>query len=111
MAMAGLGKAGSPVISVLLWCVIAMGICSFNGPFWAVPSGFLAGIASASGIALINSVGNLGGFVGPFALGWIGQRIGSLYTGLAFAGASLVVSALLMVGTGVGEQKRKVTVA
>lgn len=111
LAMAGLGKAGSPVISVLLWCVIAMGICSFNGPFWAVPSGFLAGIASASGIALINSVGNLGGFVGPFALGWIGQRTGSLYTGLAFAGASLVVSALLMVGTGVGERKRKVTVA
>jgi len=111
VAMAALGKAGSPVVSVLLWCLIAMGICSFNGPFWAVPSGFLSGLASASGIALINSVGNLGGFVGPFALGWIGQRTGSLYAGLAFAAVSLVVSALLMVGTGVGERKRKVTVA
>ncbi len=111
LAMASLGRIGSPVVAVLLWCVIAMGICSFNGPFWAVPSEFLSGVASASGIALINSVGNLGGFVGPFALGWIGQRTGSLYTGLACAGASLIVSALLMLRTGVGQDKRSVTVA
>jgi ACS family tartrate transporter-like MFS transporter len=110
-AMASLGRVSSPLIAILLWCVIAMGISSFNGPFWAVPSEFLSGIASASGIALINSVGNLGGFVGPFALGWIGQKTGSLYTGLAFAGASLIVSASLMLGTSRGERKKKVTVA
>lgn len=111
LAMASLGKVASPAVAVLLWCVIAMGICSFNGPFWAIPSEFLSGIAGASGIALINSVGNLGGFVGPFALGWIGQRTGSLYTGLGFAGLSLIFSALLMLGTGLGQRKRKVTAA
>ncbi len=111
LAMASIGRAGSSGVAVLLWCLIAMGICSFNGPFWAVPSEFLSGIASASGIALINSVGNLGGFVGPFALGWIGQKTGSLYIGLLFAGCSLIISARLALGTGVGGRKRKVIAA
>ena len=60
------------------------------------PNEFLAGASAASGIALITSIGSLGGFVGPFALGWITQRTGSLYTGLALAGASLFGCAALM---------------
>jgi ACS family tartrate transporter-like MFS transporter len=86
----------------MLWSVIAMGISSFNGPFWAVPNQFLAGVAGASGIAFINSVGNLGGFVGPATLGWIGQKTGNLYAGLAFAGGSLFLSATLMLLIGGG---------
>jgi len=96
IALMLLGTTGSPLLSITLWSIVAMGISSFNGPFWSLPNEFLAGISAASGIALITSVGSLGGFVGPYALGWIRQRTGNLYVGLAFAGASLFVSATLM---------------
>ena len=55
----------------------------------------IAGFCAAAGFALVNSVGNLGGFVGPSAVGWITERTGSFYGGLAFAGACLFVSATL----------------
>ena len=41
------------------------------GPFWTLPTAFLTGTAAAAGIALINSVGTLGGFAGPYAMGWL----------------------------------------
>ncbi len=100
-----LGRMTTPWQAVMLWSIIAMGISSFNGPFWAIPNQFLAGVAGASGIALINSVGNLGGFVGPATLGWIGQKTGNLYAGLAFAGGSLFLSATLMLLIGRGSRK------
>ena len=96
IALMLLGTTGVPWVSITLWSVVAMGISSFNGPFWSLPNEFLAGASAASGIALITSIGSLGGFVGPFALGWITQRTGSLYTGLALAGASLFGCAALM---------------
>jgi MFS transporter, ACS family, tartrate transporter len=96
IALLSLGTTTSPFLSIMLWSFVAMGISSFNGPFWCLPNEFLAGVSAASGIALITSVGSLGGFVGPYALGWIRDRTGNLYLGLAFAGASLFVSAALM---------------
>lgn len=66
------------------------------GPFFSLPSEFLTGFSAASGIALINSVTNLGGFVGLYAFGAVSQRTGSLYGGLALAGVSLFVSATLL---------------
>jgi MFS transporter, ACS family, tartrate transporter len=56
----------------------------------------LTGFSAASGIALINSVGNLGGFAGPYVVGFISQRTGTLYGGLAFAGISMLVAATLV---------------
>jgi ACS family tartrate transporter-like MFS transporter len=86
----------SPILSVALFVLVAVGYCSALSPFWALPSEFLTGFSAASGIALINSVGNLGGFVGPSMIGFISQRTGSLYGGLAFAGASMIFSAMLV---------------
>jgi len=86
----------SPV-SIVFWCVAAMGLYSFFGPFFAIPSAFLSGYAAASGIALINSVGNLGGFVGPSMVGAMAEGHNGIYGGLAFAGAMLIVSAALAV--------------
>jgi ACS family tartrate transporter-like MFS transporter len=54
---------------------------------------FLSGAGSAAGIAMINSVGNLGGFVGPFAIGWLKNVTGSYSAGLYVVGATLAVSA------------------
>ena len=61
-----------------------------------MPSEFLTGASAASGIALINSVANLGGFVGPYAIGFATQKTGSLIPGLAVASVSLFVSAGLI---------------
>jgi len=56
----------------------------------------LTGFSAAAGIALINSIGNLGGFVGPYAMGAINKWTGSFDGGLAFAGISLFTSAMLI---------------
>ena len=96
IALILLGTTTSLFLSIAIWTFVAMGISGFNGPFWSVPSEFLTGTSAASGIALITSVGSLGGFVGPYALGWISQKTANLYAGLAFAGASLFISATLM---------------
>ena len=91
-----LGTTTSPVVSMLLLSLVAAGVYSIPGPFWSLPSEFLTGYAAASGIALINSIGNLGGFVGPYGIGAIRDRTGSLYGGLAFVGVSMIVSAGLL---------------
>ncbi len=76
--------------------MIAAGVFSCLGPFWTLPSEFLTGYSAAAGIALINSVGNLGGFVGPAAIGFIGQRTGTLSAGLALSGIPMFLSAALV---------------
>ena len=96
IALMFLGTAASPAISIALLSFAVMGIYSFLGPFWTMPSEFLTGYSAASGIALITSIANLGGFVGPLAIGAISDRTGSLYGGLAVAGFSLFVSATLV---------------
>jgi ACS family tartrate transporter-like MFS transporter len=96
IALVSLSVAGSTFSSIALLSFAALGIYSVYGPFYSLPSKFLSGFAAASGIALISSVANLGGFAGPYAIGWIGQRTGNLYSGLAFAGISVLVSATLV---------------
>jgi len=86
----------SPSVTVVLLSCLAIGYCSSLSPFWALPSESLTGFSAASGIALINSVGNLGGFAGSTVVGFIGQKTGSLSGGLAFAGTSMLVSTVLV---------------
>jgi len=93
----GLSAATTPLVSMLMLSLIAAGIYSYFGPFWPLPSEFLHGYAAASGIALINSVGGLGGFAGPSAIGLIKDRTGSMTLGLAFVGISMLLSAVLLV--------------
>ena len=95
-ALVLLGTDRSPFYSVALLCLLAAGIYSSFGPFWALPSEFLTGYSVAAGIALINSVGNLGGFVGPYTIGRIATRTGSPYAGLAITGVALFISATLV---------------
>jgi ACS family tartrate transporter-like MFS transporter len=76
--------------------LLAVGIYTFYGPFWALPNEFLTGFAAAAGIALVNSIRNLGGFVGPYMTGAIASKTGNLYGGLALAGVSLSLSATLV---------------
>lgn len=96
VAFALLGASRSPFFSLILLSSVAVGVYSYCGPFWTFPCEFLTGFSAAAGIALINSVGNLGGFAGPYAIGAISKTTGSLYMGLALAGVSMLVSATLV---------------
>jgi ACS family tartrate transporter-like MFS transporter len=81
------------LVSIVILGFVVAGGFSSNAPFWSMPSEFLTGSSAASGIALINSVANLGGFVGPYVIGVAVQASGRLLSGLALASFSLFISA------------------
>ena len=70
--------------SLLALTLVNIGISSAKPPLWSMPTMFLSGSAAAAGIATINSIGNLGGFVGPAMIGWIKDLTGSFQGGLFF---------------------------
>jgi MFS transporter, ACS family, tartrate transporter len=80
----------SPVPAMVALTIAAMGDLCTRGPFWALPARFLSGSALAAGIALINTMGSLGGFVGPNVVGMARQWTGS------FAGGLMALAALLI---------------
>lgn len=80
---------------MLALTIVNIGISSAKPPLWSMPTLFLSGSAAAAGIATINSIGNLGGFVGPFMIGWIKDLTGSFMGGLYFVAGLLVLSAVL----------------
>jgi MFS transporter, ACS family, tartrate transporter len=84
-----------PVLAFLALCLAATGIWSTLGPFWSLPTMFLSGTAAAGGIALINSVGNIGGFVGPTVMGFLRERTQRFESGLVFLAATLVIAGVL----------------
>jgi MFS transporter, ACS family, tartrate transporter len=92
----GAGLTSDPYVSVLMMAIATAGIYSFFGPFWSLPSLFLTEAAAAVGIALINSIGNLGGFLGPYMLGYLKDATGNMEAGLFFLSASLVLCSLLV---------------
>ncbi len=99
-AVAGLVVASmvsNPVLAMAGLCMTAFGIWGTVGPFWALPTAFLAGAAAPAAIGLINSVGNLGGFVGPFIVGAIKEHSTSFSASLLFMAASLLCGAILAV--------------
>ena len=97
VALLLLVQISSPLLTIVIFMVVASGIYSFFAPFWALPAQFLTGVAAASGIALINSIGNLGGLAGPYLVGAVTRKTGSLNSGLALVGISLLLSALLVI--------------
>jgi ACS family tartrate transporter-like MFS transporter len=84
-----------PVAALAALSLAAAGVSSALGPFWSVPPTFLAGTAAAGGIALVNSVGNLGGFVGPSLIGLAKDATGGFAGGLLALSGALVVGGLL----------------
>jgi len=87
----------SPLATIAALCVAVAGINSFVATFWAVPSGFLTGRAAAGGIAMIVSIGNLGGFVGPYMIGFVRDLSGGFTVPLVAVGCVLLLGATLMV--------------
>jgi ACS family tartrate transporter-like MFS transporter len=88
-AVGGLGFIASayfasPLPAMIALTIAAVGDLGTRGPFWALPTRFLTGSAAAAGIALINTLASLGGFVGPYAVGLVRDLTGSFAGGLVF---------------------------
>jgi ACS family tartrate transporter-like MFS transporter len=83
----------SPLPGMIALTVAAVGDLGTRGPFWTLPTRFLAGSAAAAGIGLINTFGALGGFVGPSVIGFIRDRTGSFAGGLVFLAVLLLLAA------------------
>ena len=81
----------NPIIGIVGLTLVTSGILSWVACFWSLPTAFLSGTAAAAGIAWINSVGNLGGYVGPLAIGWVRDH----YKSSELAFYSLAAFALL----------------
>lgn len=86
----------SVTVSMIFYTIAVMGIYGSFGPFWSIPSSFLTATAAAGAIAMINSVGNLGGFLGPYAMGFIRDATGSFKGGVIFLVACMIVAAGLV---------------
>jgi nitrate/nitrite transporter NarK len=87
------GMQDYAAIAIGLFCLVQAGLNGFLPVFWSLPTRFLTGSAAAATIGMINSIGNLGGFIGPYAVGYISAATGS------FAGALVLLSILaLMAG-------------
>lgn len=80
----------------LAWISVALlGITAARAIFWTIPTRFLTGIAAAGGLALINSIGTVGGFAAPPMVGWLKDRTGSFSAGLlSMAGVLVVATAM-----------------
>lgn len=97
LGLVGAGMLGSPYLAMAMICVALSGLYSFKSPFWALPTLFLNRATAAVSIAVINSIGNLGGFVGPSLIGIVKGNSQSASTGLLFLSALLLIAFLMTV--------------
>jgi len=95
----GFGAAAftsDPYLAMAALCVAATGLWISNTVFWTLPTAMLAGTPAAAGLALINSVGNFGGFFGPTLTGWVRGHTGSFALALVALGGFLALSGVLV---------------
>jgi ACS family tartrate transporter-like MFS transporter len=83
-------------LAVAMFCLAGAGLYSYLPGFWALPTTFLTASAAAAAIGLINSFGNLGGFVGPYVVGYLNESMGSFYAGIIYLSCSALASACLI---------------
>ena len=87
---------GGLVVGVAGLCMAAICTQAFPSLFWAVPTAMLTGVAAAAGIAMINAIGNLSGFFGPYAIGVMRDAFGSTSAAVCSLAGALVMSAVLV---------------
>lgn len=96
IGLLGSGLTTNPFIQIIMLSIATAGIYSFFGSFWSLPSLFLTEASAAVGIAVINSVGNLGGFFGPYVIGALKDATGTMSSGLYFLSGSLLLAAVFV---------------
>jgi MFS transporter, ACS family, tartrate transporter len=87
----------SVVLEVGALCLAIAGVMTYQATVWPLPMSMLSGRAAAGGVALIISIGNLGGFAGPYLIGWIREATGSFDAALMVVAGSVLASAVLLV--------------
>lgn len=86
----------SPLLSFVFTCITAVGVYVGMGVWWSVPTSFLSGPAATGATGLINSIGNLGGWVGPYLVGFIKTSTGSYKGAYLYLSFSLLVAGIFM---------------
>lgn len=97
---------GRLVLTMACLMLAFAGFKSYMPAFWSFPNLFLTGTAAAGSIGLINSIGNLGGFLGPTVLGFVERETGSFVGGLYYLSGSMLVSASVIFFLGIGRKRR-----
>jgi MFS transporter, ACS family, tartrate transporter len=102
-AAAGFATAGlveSNLLVLVGLTVVAVGMNAFYGPFWSWPSSFLKGPAAAGGIALINAIGAIGGFLGPTLIGVLKEQTGGYAASMVVLAVLLLLSVAIVLALG-----------
>ncbi|MDQ8943592.1 MFS transporter [Acinetobacter soli] len=102
---------GSVIGLIAALTIVNVGISCSKPPLWSMPTMFLSGAAAATGIATINSIGNLGGFAGPAMIGWVKDQTGSFTGGLYFVAGLLILSTVITLVLSFTQKKDKVSAA
>ena len=100
LALLAAGVSSSIIVTLLALTVATATVYATLSPFWIIPPGFLVGSAAASGMALINSVGNLGGLAGPAMIGYFRESTGNYGAGLIALAIGLVAAAAMIAALG-----------
>jgi MFS transporter, ACS family, tartrate transporter len=103
IAAAGISAStltGNPALTIVAFTVGACGVFGTLPVFWTLPTAVLSGTAAAAGIAVINSIGNLAGFAGPYAMGWIKDATGSFTGGLLLIAALALAAVAIVLALG-----------
>jgi len=99
LAAVGMGGAAftrDPWVLLLFVALAAVGTYAPMSVWWSYPTTFLSGAAAAGAVGMINSVGNLGGFLGPYLTGWVRQATGSFEAALLYLALSLAAAGVLI---------------
>ena len=84
-----------PILAVFCLALVPIGHCAAYGPFWSMPTRFLAGASAAAGVALVVTIANVGGFLGPTLIGVLERRAGAHGSAFMLLGTCAVIAALL----------------
>ncbi|MCM3138605.1 MFS transporter [Bacillus safensis] len=105
LTLLSVGMVSNPFIAMVFITISLAAMYCFKGPFWSLPTMILSPATVAVGIAVINSIGSLGGFVGPYAVGWLKDATGKMQAGLIFLSIILIIAFILVLAMKF-EQKR-----
>jgi D-galactonate transporter len=101
----GVASQKAPLIVIAMFCVAAAGMYGYIAAFWSLPTSFLTGTVAAVSIGLINSIGNLGGFAGPYVVGYLNRTAHSFSAGVIYLSLSAVIAAGLVLSLRFGAQQ------
>ena len=101
------GHFSEGLLTIVFISIATTGLYGSRSSFWPLPPMYLTGARAAAGIALINAIGNLGGFFGPPIIGWLKDTHGNFSMALYFMGACALLSTILMLITFAGRSQPK----